>query len=206
MLGAITTAFDWLRSAAGRSTSSVAVFAALIWFLWPEQNWHVHPDALAGLVVAVVAWLAALTPREKHSPSAHDRELLAKFRALLSDDEKAFLRQHDFGGTFSIHRLKGVRELADAWTGAEYEFDDKQVQDAFGALLAETSEFTHGLAHASGPTEQAGWHSVIPDRERHTDEISQRTYAAIDEFNRKATRLHDHIDKFIKFARQRIAD
>src|ERR1019366_4593902 len=105
---------DWLATAAGRSVAAATVFATLISFLWPDKDWEIHPDAASVLVVAVIVWLASL--RRYQPLSEHDRALLAKFRAILSEDEKDFLKTYDLGNPFSWHSLDGTQELA-RWSG-----------------------------------------------------------------------------------------
>jgi hypothetical protein len=89
----------------GRGLAAFGAFATLAWFLWPEAQWHIHPDALCALIISTAAWLTSLTPVGVRKPTKHDVELLQKFRALIGDSEKWFLRQHDFGGSFSWDSL-----------------------------------------------------------------------------------------------------
>lgn len=196
----------WLRSTLGKGTAGISVFATLAWFLWPSQNWHVQPDALAALVIALVAWIASLTSDEK-SATEHDRRLLQKFRALLTDSEKEFLRTYDLGNTFSWRSLKGTKELAERWQGAEYEFDDGAVQSRFAQIIADARELIRRMSLGTWiVTVDDKLASPVPDSERNSGEISQKTWAKIKDFNDRATKLSEDIDRFIKFARQSIAD
>jgi hypothetical protein len=145
-----------------------------------------------------------MAPPER-SVSQHDRDLLASFRALLPQAQKEFLRDHDFGGSFCWESLKGIRELADRWRGAEYEFDNPEVQKHFQALTSFASDWTHDLAIGSWIISIDQWASTIPELERNQD-ISKGTYDKIKHLNEGATKLGEDIDAFIRFARQRIAD
>jgi len=197
-------ALELLRSTAGRGLAGLTALAMLAWFLWPEDPWTIHPDALSAFVVAFVAWVASLGPSDIPPSTQHDRDLLKKFRALLSDGERSFLRDHNFGDTFDLERLKGIRELVDVWRGAEYEFDDEDVQAQFSNTLSFISEFSHRLAEGAWVIDATNkWMSVIPDTERHRD-VSKATWAKIKDLNERATKLSDDIDHFIKFSRRRI--
>jgi hypothetical protein len=201
----LANAWRWLHSTLGRGLAGIVALVTLAWFLWPEPQWHVHPDALCALVIALAAWVASLAPVQPQAPSKHDVELLTRFRALLSESEKDFLRTYDLANSFSWHRLEGTQELSAAWHGAEFEFDDHKVQDKLSPILETAREFIHRLALGTWPIGPERLSSAIPKTEI-DDKISQKTWDRIQDFNKRATALADAIDEFIKFARKRLCE
>ena len=117
------------------------------------------------------------------------------------------MRQHDMGNSFSWNSLEGTQQLAGYWTGAEFEFDDKNVQEKFAKLVASATEFIHKLSLGTWMINMPDkWTSAVPPAQRERDEISDKTWERIRDYNDRATQLSSDIDEFIKFARQRIAD
>jgi len=191
----------------GRAATGLTALATLTWFLWPDEHWHLQPDALAALVIAIIAWIASTAPEEQQRVSQHDRDLLQRFRALISDGEKYFLAKYDLGNTFSWHDLEGTQTLAERWHGAEYEFDDEKVQQRFAPIVQAASELIHLMSHGTWIVSMNGkMASAIPSPQQESGDVSDKTWERIRDYNDRATRLSADIDAFIKFARQRIAD
>jgi len=193
------------RSALGNAATSVIALATLTWFLWHEPQWQAHPDALAALVASLIAMAVSFTPTKISKPSKHDVALLAQFRALVSEDEKMFLRDHDLADSFSWKSLKGCQDLADRWIGAEYEFDNREVQAKLADIVKLAKEFISELAVGSvifdAVTRRA---TTIPAIEKDR-EMSARTWQAIKAHNNRATILLAKLDEFVKFARKTLA-
>ncbi len=195
--------FRGLNSALGRGLTGVSAMASLAWLLWPVPQWQLNPEALAAFVIALSVWLASLAPAPIRHASSHDVELLKRFRALLSEGEKDFLRTYDLGGGFSWNRLTKTQEFAITWHGAEYEFDDVEVQEKFSSIVSSAGEFISRLSNGTWIVTSADrWASPIPETER-DDQWSSKTEARIKDFNERATQLMADIDAFIIFARQK---
>jgi hypothetical protein len=123
---------------------------------------------------------------------------------LLSDQEREFLRTHDFGTSFKWDHLNALQELAEGWKGAEYEFDDEKIQGSFGVLIEKVSEFTYSLAIESNPLGNSKFFSVVPKRERISDCFSEKTLELVKKFNGDAYDLYDKINEFTKCARRQL--
>ena len=135
--------------------------------------------------------------------SDHDTKLLEKFRALFSENEKTFLREHDLGNSFNWQRLDGTSELADGWRGAEFQFDDDAVQGKLSAIIQKAQKFIQDLSLGSQIINDR-WASAVSDHERGSF-FSKETEVRIDGYNKQATELADAIDDFIKYARKKLA-
>lgn len=197
--------WNGLHTVVGRGLAGLSALATLTWFLWPEANWHIHGDALASLVISVTAWIASLSPVPIKKASEHDIQLLRRFRDLFSEGEKDFLREHDFGNSFSLNRLSGTRELADRWHGAEYEFDDVQIQEKLDPIVRDCQELLHRMTEYTDVINPHNmWTSIVPHAERAAENFSRQTLDRIRDYNDRATKIVTEIDAFIKFARPRL--
>ena len=199
-----------LQTLAGRAATGIAVFCALAWFLWPSPSWQVEPEPWLVLLVSVVGWLTSLgharqVAPEKHStPTTHDVKLLGSFRATLTEPAKRFLRDQDLLATFNWKTVDCLLAISHDWRGAEFAFDDKELQARFSPLIENIRGFTHELALRSYIVRgRDDWASVLTDHDREY-EVSDRTRQTARELNDQATRLADEIDEFIRFARPRL--
>lgn len=190
-----------LHTTLGQALSGITALASLAWFLWPEEHWRVHPDALASLIVTLLAWIVSLSPT-KASSTKHDRELFQKFRDVVGEKERTFLREHDLGNSFSWKSLNGLTELADRWKGAEFEFDDPEMQKKLAEIVRRSAGFVYALSMDSQPL-SGGWASIISDHERGSF-FSKETDKRVRGYNEQATELGETIDEFIRYARPKL--
>jgi hypothetical protein len=190
----------WLQTTAGRALTGLTAMAAIVVFLWPVEGWRFDPSLFAACALSFVAWLASLG--ETKRPTAHDVELLKQFRALISDQVRSTLRSHDFGGSYSRSWVSGLNEVA-YWRGAEFEFDDRDLQARFAKVVEKISAFTHDLALETWPTNMGDLSTAIPDAER-GGVISERTKARVEKLNTDASTVVTAVDDFIRFARPRL--
>ncbi len=199
-----------LQTLAGRAAAGIAVFGALVWFLWPSSSWQVEPEPLLALIVSAAGWLGSLGPtRQAESekplpPTTHDVKLLARFRETLTEPAKRFLRDQDLLSTFNWKTIDCLLEISHSWRGAEFAFDDEELEALFVPLIDSIRGFTNELALRSymvrGSDERA---SVLTDHDREY-EVSDRTRQTARELNDQATQLAESIDEFIRFSRPRL--
>src|SRR5690349_3567604 len=140
-----TPAVGALKSAQGRIIAGLTLLALTVWLCEPTVTGIWNWEAVAAFSAAFVAWFfgclpdhadgGELTPPTRPAASEHDRQLFERFREIFSEAERQFLRHHDFGGTFNWHNLDGMRAVADGWHGAEFEFDDPDLQASFVVVL-----------------------------------------------------------------------
>ncbi|MGE3302797.1 MAG: hypothetical protein AB7M12_06755 [Hyphomonadaceae bacterium] len=202
-----------LRTALGRSAAGLAALLTLAWLLWPKEPWRPDPEPLVAFLLALATWIASLVeeraiPTEATSPidaksyTPHDGALLERFRRLMTDNVRHTLGRHDFGGSFRWSSLAGLQTVAD-WRGAEYEFDDPDLQRIFGPLINDVGDFVMKLATESwlilDSTELA---TMIPDVEHGGEDYSPRTRQRVKNMNDAASSLLEKIDAFIKLARK----
>lgn len=199
-----------LQSLAGRAVSGIAVFCALAWFLWPSSSWRPEPEPLGLLIVSLIAWLGSLQPTQTPaietpaSPTPHDVRLLSRFRETVTEAAKRFLTDQDLLGSFNWKQIDCLMEISHDWRGAEFAFDDADIQGRFAPLVDNIRAFTNQLAVRTyvirGRDE---WASVLTDNDREFT-ISDHTRQIARELNELATNLATEIDDFIRFARPRL--
>lgn len=199
-----------LQSKAGQITSGLMAMGALAWLLWPSESWRFEPEPALTFLGAVMAWIASHTgSAEKQTtlvlpPSAHDVALLARLRATLTEEFRAFLREQDFGSTFRTRNLDPLFEVADTWRGEPFEFDDHELQPSLAELFEEVRQLSSKLALWTAPIRNPDFSSAIPQRERELDDPSEQTWARVRELNERATRVTDQLDEFLRTARRRL--
>ncbi|WP_332770114.1 hypothetical protein [Phenylobacterium sp.] len=186
----------------------------LAWFLWPTSAWRVEPEPLFAFLGAFLLWAYSNSnddiaggPQDEGTFSGHDKKLLGEFRACFSEEEKRFLREHDFGGAFNWKKLEGLQNFAADWQGAEYEFDDPDVQIKFAEILQKSRQFLHDLSLGTWMIDRSQqWASAITEADRQGVDWRPSTRKRVDGFNELSTDLIDSMDGFIKFARQRLGN
>jgi hypothetical protein len=63
-------------------------------------------------------------------PHPHDVELLQRYRAQFPEDLRDFWRSHHFGRVFRGEALLPLYEVNLRWKGAQFDFEDRVLQDA----------------------------------------------------------------------------
>lgn len=195
-----------LRSAQGRFTSGVAAMLMLVWLLWPSEPWRLEPEPLMAFALAFIAWLFSLAEPGRSSSVAggsnHDRGLFDRFKETLQEDERQFLREHDFGGAFDRARMSGIREISATWRGASFEFDDPALEAEFTPLLQAIQTFSTDVARMTNTLRgQTDFVSAVSEKDRE-GEWSERTVANIKKMNNDAEALTARLDAFIRTARK----
>lgn len=177
-----------LQTLAGRAAAGIAVFGALVWFLWPSSSWQVEPEPLLALIVSAAGWLGSLGPtRQAESekplpPTTHDVKLLARFRETLTEPAKRFLRDQDLLSTFNWKTIDCLLEISHSWRGAEFAFDDEELEALFVPLRSKgRGQDRPGAVSGSGTAPSFGWSrgrnesASIRDRPYNRDLVRHQT-------------------------------
>ena len=199
--GFFSLSFHYLRSVVGRAATSMAVFCALTWFLWPAEHWHVVPNALSALVISSLAWLTALTPDSK-AGTAHDVALFESFSTLLNRNSIDFLRDHDFSQSFNRALIDPFIELGEEWRGAAFEFDSKQYQARLGPLQKKAASFVKDIGLWSFPVYGSERNTVPVEAD--VPHWRSTTVERVASLNKRAGEMAEAIDEFIRYVRPRI--
>lgn len=142
---------------------------------------------------------------KKHR-EGHDRELLERFNATLPHNQRVFLREHDFGGSYDRRKLDGVIEIAGDWGAAEFEFMSKKLQRSFAKFRAAASKLVDLTLHYTyvhdGNLNLMG---PLTDMDRANGESSQQTLERIAEMNAAARHVSTTLDEFIRASKREVA-
>ena len=135
---------------------------------------------------------------QKNFGHVNDIALFKKLQeALPSNDSIAFIRYHDFGGSFNIDNVIPIKEFSYYWNNAEHEFIDAELEALRKELLEKSSQFSLAIGINTSPN-SAGFQSVYPDT--HIDpqeEFEER-------IRREIKEIHDAADELIKVHQKRI--
>lgn len=194
-----------VKSAWGRFLSGLTAALTLLWMTHPEYTGQIDWEPTIAFALAALAWAYSCLPNDQpagqtqtaHVATDHDRKLFAAFNAQMPPAEVSFLRGHDFGGSFSISSLGGLRAICMEWQGAAYEFDDPEVQEPFEYLLV---KMRHLSSRTALNTQMISADAAMVPR-GHVDGWE----AVAQELNDKADEVADSIDQFVRFARKRLA-
>lgn len=196
---------------AGRVVAFLAVLASLLWLVRPEDGFEftMQLDRLITFLLALSAFLGTegyagyLAKRKDWNVHPNDQSLLRKLlRDLNPDGVVAFLREHDFGGTFTRSSTNPVLRFADTWVGADKEFQDKEVEERHKELVEAAKKLSGLIASKTSPIDGDA-QSVVPKRLQ-GEERPDWVLRDAQELNEAADRFVEKFDEFIKTARRKI--
>ena len=196
---------------AGRVVAFIAVLASLLWVVRPEDGFEftVQWDRLITFLLALSAFLGTesyagyFAKKKGSNVHPNDQALLRRLlRELDADGVVAFLREHDFGGTFMRSSTNPVLRFADTWVGEDKDFQDKEVEDRHKELVKAAKKLSGLIATKTSPIGRDA-QSVVSERfqgEERPDWILRDAQ----EINDAADRFVLNFDEFIKMARRKI--
>lgn len=148
--------------------------------------------------------LDARRPPAAAEPHPHDLTLIARWKACLNDPLRRFLRDHDFGEPYRRKLLHPLNEIDAQWHGAQYEFDDAELDRAFRTFHDANQAFCTLLAERTrtldGNSELAGAKTKLDV----TFGLQTSTRDAIARLNLAARALNDAVDGIDREIRVRV--
>ena len=160
-------------------------------------------EALRGILADEVLRAARVAPPPAE-PHPHDVALLQRYRAQLPEQLRQFLREHSFGTPYRRKTLDPLDEMAVAWAGAEFDFEDPVLQEAGQALREANAALIRLIderIYVMDRNPEMGWPKTDDDVRRG---IQPATLAIIEELNARAETLVNAIDAFEKVSRSRV--
>jgi len=198
----LTQSLNFSRVLSKQFASGLFAMLALGWLLRPEGNWSIQPEPLVVFLPAFVVWVLASIYHPHGGISSHDQDLLQKIRDKFDADVRMFLREHDFGGPFERTLSIPLLEVARSWQGADFDFDDPEMQEEWSELQSAIGQFSNLLAHTY-PLGGSGLQNAIPERERDEGIWSERTKNKVKEMNDLADKILSDVDALIKIGRSK---
>ncbi|MCA0248947.1 MAG: hypothetical protein LCH93_20230 [Proteobacteria bacterium] len=155
--------------------------------------------------VGVAGYNANLQIRKQpKSPTQHDVELFKRFQEILTESDLAFLRTHNFGSPFLRARTNGVFDLAEAWSGARYEFGEPELEELFSKVKMRAKDLAEALAvYTYVHSQNSNLSTALPDRFDDMN-VPQHLRGAIRLLNEQATAFTKSVDEFERLALQRL--
>lgn len=195
-----------------RLTALLGVLATEAWLLWNPTGWELKWDALAGFFGALLA-LFVLERKDHPTPATStstvsvtstDIAVFEKLLALLDPNHViSFLRDHDFGGSFSREDIAPLNTFVAVGINPDSEFIDPALEKERKILLGSANKLGLAIAKNTAPN-SVGNLSVLPNHlvdSPRPDWIIRETK----ELNEAATAFVDQSDNFVRFCRSRIA-
>jgi len=195
----------------GRVIAFIAVLASLLWLVRPEDGFEfsLQWDRLITFLFALSAFLgtevySGYSPKEKgREVHPNDQALFNRLiRELDPDGVVAFLREHDFGGTFMRSSTNPVLRFADTWVGADKEFQDSEVEEKHQELVEAAKTLSGLIASKTSPI-GGDAQSVVP---QHLQGEERPDWVLRDarDLNEAADRFVEKFDEFMKISRRKI--
>lgn len=198
----------WLRGVAtsvgGRIALGSAAFVGLFWLQFDPSLPPADPEKIAGIGAAVFAWVWAEVLTFQTSAHPHDVQLMQTLRARFSDDDRNFVRAHDFENGHDRRQMVAFSDFERVWTGAAYEFHDRKMQNALADLTVAIKAFHEVVVLNTVWTPGSPEYRLRTPRYKDDDEMSERGEAIIREMNQRAQATNDALDKIERLARERL--
>ncbi|WBO22715.1 hypothetical protein [Sphingomonas abietis] len=197
---------DWLQrvlpTVQGRLTTAAALIAAIVIGLWPDHSRPLDPAKASVIVLTGLAWLfAEINGASK--PTDHDVALFKRYRETLREEDRSFLREHNFWNSFQYHRSEGLRELA-YWDGAAHEFMDRRVQGRWKEVIQGIDAFVMLMAKYTAPVNAAAGLLSVHPKQGDPENPEEWILKEINELNEASRALHQITEDFERFARERL--
>lgn len=192
---------------ATRVGAGVLSMLAVAWMVSSYKVGEVPWDGVALFIPSFIAWAFAEFKSDAPNTSSpklhpHDVALGNRLRELFNETTKIFLREHSFGQAYPHSRLHAVRDVS-YWQGAEYEFENSELDNISSEIVRLSDELYGKLAEYAGPIDRPEGYFAVPlDHERAQDRFGTETTNRIAEVNALAGRIAVEVDRFEKAFRR----
>jgi hypothetical protein len=192
---------------ATRIGAGILSMLAVAWVVSSIKGGNVPWDGIALFISSFIAWAFAEYKADAQAPVAeklhpHDIDLGLKLRQLFNEPAKIFLREHSFGQAYPHTRLHPVRDVS-YWEGAEYEFENEELDNIGSEIVRLSDELYTKLAGYAGPIRAPDGYFAVPlDHERAQDRFGPETTARIAEVNALSRQIVEQLDQFEKVFRK----
>jgi hypothetical protein len=196
-----------------RLTALLGVLAMEAWLFWNPAGWELKWDALAGFFGALLALF--VLERKDHPVTANhlsstflvtptDIAVFEELLALLAPNGViSFLRNHDFGGSFSREDIAPLHTFVVLGENPDSEFIDPSLEKERQKLHESASQLAMSIATKTAPNSR-DLLSVLPKRLADSPRPEWVKQEA-KELNEAATEFVELYDNFVRFCRARIA-
>jgi hypothetical protein len=177
----------------------LALLGAVAW-LARHPDWEPAITSIALLAALIASEVSGKRRENRNRLSEIDKALFQKFCEELPSDGKSvkFLLLHDLGTSFHDEQLMDIYNFVDCWTNAEYEFQNKRLEEKKKELYRLLNDFIRELAEHSFPSHREGWNSLeLEDFETRPEKLALR-----DHLNEMATNAYQAHQDLVKEGRR----
>lgn len=157
---------------------------------------------LIGIATSGLSYVLPTT-RASEPANPHDVELMARFRALVTNNVIDFLANHTFGTPWRRDSLDAIAEIAEGWKGARFEFQNSDLNAALARVKASANRLEELIAYGSWPMHNSpamqtaktdedykiGTQKATLDKIAQMDRLARELVVAINDLERAAQRL-----------------
>ncbi|QNP81955.1 hypothetical protein [Agrobacterium tumefaciens] len=159
-----------------------------IWFGYSFASDEFPWEPIISWVLAFATWIgfdvqAGEKPKVSAQIHPHDKALARELRAKLDHRTITFLRDITFGEPFRSSSLDGLESLASDWRGAEFEFENSELDNIASEIVRLSRDLTEKVALYAGAATRRppGFLTVPLQEELAADMFSERTWSHIRE-------------------------
>jgi hypothetical protein len=155
------------------------------------------------IATLIGAWIGAEISSYKAAPHQHDVDLRNKLRSLVAP-KLAFLRDHDFGGTFDISSVESIREISATWLGTSYQFQDRAIQKQWVPIRQKIGDLSHHIGINAHCVNGSAVLFNFKNRVDELDGLTAATKSNMEKANRLANEIHDGLESLEKLCLKRV--
>lgn len=199
----------YLETKLSKITALVVCTFSIIWFFWErnpaELNWPALALGISSLLAYIIGELQESILFRKLSfvdsiLTERDRKLIGEFEHLLPSASSAinFLSNHDLSGSYHKSDTEPLFVFVSSWGDPERSFDDEDIEKEKYQFYQFLSQFLRDLAYNVGPTKNALFLSIIPERYYDDPNIPERYEKAVADLNSRATEAFQRHQNLMK--------
>lgn len=204
----IKNSTTWSKESVAKWVSLAVMLLCSAWFAarWKESGFPWDPTVpfVLALGVYVTADIKQARKRTKapHASDENDAALFRELHDLLpSHGAIAFIKQHDFGGSFRLEDLDPINRFCYEWDNPQHQFNAPELEAQRADLLRAAKYFSNSIAVNTVPR-SSGIQSAIPNHIDSDGPFPEWVKQDIREIHLAAEALVEEHEKMMRLGRQ----
>jgi len=200
----------WTRENIAKGVSLVVMVICAAWFAVRWRDPGFPWDPAVPFVIAFGAYLTAEVSQAQRRSKPLDPALendAALFRdlhdLLPSQGAIAFIKQHDFGGSFRLEDLDPISNFCYEWDNPQHQFNDPELEAQRSNLLRAANYFSGSIATNTVPRD-SGIQSAIPKHVDSDGPFPEWVKQDIREIHQAADALVQEHEKMMRLGRKKL--
>ena len=167
----------------------------------------------SGLILASILWIVRHIgkwimnySKSNNASIDHDIKLFKKFLEVLPSSSPSiyFLKEHDFGNSFSGDSRDDIKIFLENWETAEYRFLDKNIELAKNKLIESCKNFIAKLPHNSWRQGSGGFYTTLPEEYNNMTDVPEAFIPKIKNLHDIATDCFNMHQSFISLCKKKL--